>query len=556
MVLTVADLVEHAVDLVPERVALICGDRRATYAEFDARANQLAHHLARQGVKPGDHVALYAANAMETAETMFAVCKLRAATINVNYRSTENELRYVLRDSDAVALVHQASLAPNVAAVRPDLPALRHVVSFGADYEAALRDESPERDFGPRDPDDVFIIYTGGTTGRPKGVMWRQEDIWRVLGGGVDFISHEAITDEWKQARDGAASPLIRMVVAPLIHGQAQWAMLGGLFSAGTIVLMPRFDPHAMWRAIEQEKIQVLAIVGDAMARPLIEAYREGGYDASSLVSISSTAALMSPTIKREYLETFPNVLLSEVIGSSETGFSGLAFVNKDNIEPRGPRVNAYRKAIVIDEYDRRIEPGSGQIGRLARGGNLPIGYYNDPEKTAQLFADVDGERYTVPGDFAIAEADGTITLLGRGNTCINTGGEKVFPEEVESVLKAHPGVFDVLVVGVPDERLGWRVGALVEWREGAQPDPAGLDAHGRQELSGYKMPRSYWWVKRMNRLPTGKANYPWARKYTEEQPASEQIQFAVNPFPPPSVAEAERPRRSPVEKSSVTEGN
>jgi acyl-CoA synthetase (AMP-forming)/AMP-acid ligase II len=354
--------------------------------------------------------------------------------------------------------------------------------------------------------------------------MWRQEDIWRVLGGGVDFMTGEPITDEWHQARTGAAYGMVRMCVAPLIHGQAQWTMFGGLFTAGTIVLMPRFDAHEMWRTIDREKVQVLAIVGDAMARPLIEAYREGGYDGSSLVSISSTAALMSPSVKREILDLFPNTLLTDAIGSSETGFSGIGIVTKDTIEPRGPRVTAHRDAIVIDEDNQQLTPGSGKIGRIARGGNLPQGYYNDPERTRRLFVEVAGKRYTVPGDFAIHEADGTITLLGRGDMCINTGGEKVFPEEVEGVLKAHPGVFDALVVGVPDERLGWRVGAVVQWREGVEPDVAALDKHGRTELSGYKMPRSYWWVERISRLATGKPDYPWARRHSTEHPPSEQI--------------------------------
>ena len=545
MVLTVADLVEHAVDLVPDRVALVCGDRRATYAQFEARANQLAHHLARHGVGPGTHVGVYASNAIETAETMYALCKLRAAAVNINYRSTENELRYVLRDSDAVALVHQAGLSAAVEAVRADLPELQHVLAFegspvgvavaaptasvSASYEKALADESPERDFAPRDPNDLFLIYTGGTTGRPKGVMWRHEDIWRVLGGGVDFMTGEPITDEWKQARDGSAYELVRMVAAPLIHGQAQWVMLGGLFSGGTIVLMPKFDAHEMWRTIEREKVQVLAIVGDAMGRPLIEAYHEGGYDGSSLVAISSTAALMSPTVKLQFLDAFPNALLTDAIGSSETGFSGMGIVTRETIESRGPRVKAHKHAIVIDEDNQRLAPGSGIVGRLARGGNLPQGYYNDPEKTKRLFVEVEGERYTVPGDFALHEADGTITLLGRGDMCVNTGGEKVFPEEVESVLKAHPGVFDALVIGVPDERLGSRVAALVQWREGHEPDLAGLDAAGRKELAGYKLPRSYWWVEQIGRLATGKPDYSWARQHAAGTAPSADVAFRAS---------------------------
>jgi acyl-CoA synthetase (AMP-forming)/AMP-acid ligase II len=532
MVLNVADLVEHAVDLVPERTAVVCGDRRVTYSELEARTNQLAHHLAAQGVGPGDHVGVYAANALETLEAMLAITKLRAVAINVNYRYTEAELKYVVENADCVALVHQRGLSSRVAAVRSELPLLRHVVVFedGSDdggaaegygavgYDAALAAQSPERDFAPRDPGDLYMLYTGGTTGPPKGVMWRQEDVWRTLGGGVDFMTGEPVADEWDQARAGVDSPVTRLVVAPLIHGQAQWATLGGLFAGSTMVILPKFDAHAIWRAVEQEKVNVMAIVGDAMARPMIEAFHEGDYDASSVFYISSTAALMSTAVKEQYLEAFPNAFLSDAVGSSETGFTGIGIVSKDGMSPQGPRVNPNKDAIVIDDEGRRLEPGSGVIGRLARGGYLPLGYYKDPEKTAKLFAEVDGKRYTVPGDFALHDADGTIVLLGRGNTCVNTGGEKVFPEEVEAVLKSHPGVFDCLVVPVPDERMGQRVAAVVQWREGHQADADDLDRHIRLTLAGYKVPRSYWWADGIGRLATGKPDYGWARKQTEDR--------------------------------------
>jgi acyl-CoA synthetase (AMP-forming)/AMP-acid ligase II len=549
MVLNVADLVEHAVDLVPERTAVVCGERRVTYADLEARTNKLAHHLAAQGVGPGDHVGIYAANALETLEAMLAVTKLRAVAINVNYRYTETELRYVVENADCVALVHQRGLSDKVAAVRPGLPLLRHVVVFedgtddggvaegygAAAYDAALAAESGERDFAPRDPGDLYILYTGGTTGPPKGVMWRQEDVWRTLGGGIDFMTGEPVPDEWHQARSGVDSPVTRLVVAPLIHGQAQWATLGGLFAASTMVIMPKFDAHAIWRAVEAERVNVMAIVGDAMARPMIEAYHEGGYDASSLVYISSTAALMSTAVKEQYLDAFPNVFLSDAVGSTETGFTGIGIVSKEGMSPQGPRVNPNKDAIVISDDGRRLEPGSGVIGRLARGGYLPLGYYKDPEKTAKLFVEVDGRRYTVPGDFALHDADGTIVLLGRGNTCINTGGEKVFPEEVEAVLKSHPGVFDCLVVPVPDARMGQRVAAVVQWREGHEPDADDLDRHIRQALAGYKVPRSYWWTESVGRLATGKPDYSWARKHVEER--SPDVEWSTDPVPTANAA-------------------
>jgi acyl-CoA synthetase (AMP-forming)/AMP-acid ligase II len=546
MALTVADLVEHSVDVVPDRMAVICGDRRATYAELEARANRLAHHLAKHGVGKGSHVAVFATNSMETIETMLAVTKLRAVAVNVNHRFTKNELRYLLSNADAVALVHQRAATANVAAVLPDLPLLRHiiVVEDGSDsaddadavnradgaayeaveYEAALAAESPERDFEERDPGDLYLLYTGGTTGHPKGVMWRHEDVWRALGGGVDFYTGEPVADEFQQSRNGAQMPMIRLCSAPLAHGQAQWAMYGALFAANTVVLMPHFDAHEIWRVVEQEKVNVMTIVGDAMARPLIEAYHAGSYDASSLFFISSTAALFSTSVKQQYLDAFPDAMLSDSIGSSESGFSGMGIITKDEVEPRGPRVTPHRDAIVIDEAGRKLPPGTGEVGRIARGGNLPLGYYKDEERTKALFIEVDGRRYVVPGDNALLEADGTITLLGRGNTCVNTGGEKVFPEEVEGVLKSHPGVFDALVIGVPDELLGSRVAALVQWRDGHEPDIPALERHCREVLAGYKVPRSYWFVDQMMRLPTGKADYPSAKRYAEEHQPDVQL--------------------------------
>jgi acyl-CoA synthetase (AMP-forming)/AMP-acid ligase II len=538
MALTVADLVEHSVDAVPDRIAVVCGERRSTYAELEARANRLAHHLAKHGVRAGSHVAVFATNAMETVESLFAITKLRAVAVNVNYRYTENELRYLLENADAVALIYQRGESAKVAAVLPDLPLLQHlvVVEDGSDsaddpvgdraveFEAALAGESPERDFEERDPGDLYLLYTGGTTGRPKGVMWRHEDVWRALGGGVDFMTGVPVADEFDQSKAGAAFHMVRLCAAPLIHGQAQWALYGGLFAASTVVLMPRFDAHEIWRAVEQEKVNVMAIVGDAMARPMIEVYHAGSYDASSLFAVSSTAALFSGSVKQQYLEAFPDILLTEAVGSSESGFSGLGVVTKDGLEGRGPRVTPHKDAIVIDAEGRRMEPGTGEIGRIARGGNVPIGYYKDEAKTAALFIEVEGRRYVVPGDFALLEEDGSITLLGRGDTCINTGGEKVFPEEVESVLKAYPGVFDALVIGMPDELLGSRVAAVVQWRDGHEPDVAALDRFGREALAGYKMPRSYWFVDHVERLATGKPDYPSARRYAEQHPPTVQL--------------------------------
>ena len=377
---------------------------------------------------------------------------------------------------------------------------------------------SPERDFPARSNDDVYIIYTGGTTGYPKGVMWRHEDIWRTLGGGINFITGEPLEDEWAQSRQGAqGNGMVRMAPAPLIHGAAMVATLATLFGGDTAVIMPKFDPDAIWAAVQRHHVNVLSVIGDAMARPLMEALAAGDYDTSSLISFNSTAALFSPAVKDACTKALPNVFISEAVGSTETGFAGIAFVSAGDEHRGGPTVTAGPDVIVIDEAGGVCGPG--QTGKLARGGHIPLGYYNDPVKTAEMFAEVDGKRYAVPGDWARVEEDGTITLLGRGNTCVNTGGEKVYPEEVEGALKSHPDVFDSLVIGVPDDRLGQRVAALIQLRPGAAEDLTGLQAHVRGELAGYKVPRTVWFVDSVGRTVSGKADYGWARRYVAEHP-------------------------------------
>ncbi len=544
MALNFADLFEHAADAFPERAAVACGDRQVTYRELDERTNRLAHHLAGLGVGPGDHVGLYARNSLEAIETLIAACKLRAAAVNINYRYVENELHYMLADSDLTALVYDRRLAPVVAAAVPAAPGLRGLVEIDdaspiddaslpaaataqaaaeglppiRGYDEALAAASPERDFPARSGDDVYIIYTGGTTGYPKGVLWRHEDIWRTLAGGMDFLTGEPTPDEWAQSRKGLDNgEFVKLCAAPLIHGNAQVAALAGLFSGETIVLLPAFDAREVWRAVERHHVNVLVIIGDAMARPLVEAFLAGDYDASSLVAVSSSAALFSPAVKDACAKALPDTVITEAIGSTETGFAGISFVSAGDPHRGGPTVMAGPDVIVLDEHGGVAGPG--QVGRLARGGHVPLGYYKDPERTAAMFAEVNGKRYAVPGDMARVEDDGTVTLLGRGNTCVNTGGEKVFPEEVEGALKSHPDVFDALVIGVPDELLGQRVAALVQPRPGAAPDLAALTEHVRGQIAGYKVPRSIWLTEAIRRTVSGKADYGWAREYAAGHP-------------------------------------
>jgi acyl-CoA synthetase (AMP-forming)/AMP-acid ligase II len=539
----IADLFEHAVDYFPDRLAVACADDEATYAELEERANRLAHHLADHGVGTGSHVAMCTRNRLEAIVTMLAVYKLRAALINVNYRYTANEIRYVLENADVVALVHERLYSDRVAEALPGAPSVKHTVVLddesdlafgGTSYDDALASGRPERDFEERSGDDHYLLYTGGTTGMPKGVIWRHEDVWRTLGGGINFMTGEPLESEFAQAEMGKVTGgMVRLCLAPLIHGNAQWAGLMALFGGDTVVLLTQFDPVEVWKAIERRKVNVVVLIGDAMARPMIEAFHRkvpsGGYDVSSVYAISSSAALFSQSVKNEYLKALPNAVITDAIGSSETGFMGIGLITKDTEQGiGGPRVSAGKDTIVIDEYGKPIPAGSEEIGRLARGGHIPLGYYKDEEKTARLFVEVDGERYTVPGDFARHEADGTITLLGRGNTCVNTGGEKVFPEEVEAALMSHPDVFDVLVVGVPDDRLGQRVAAVIEPRPGTTPTFEDVTAYVRHEIAGYKVPRSIWLVDKIQRLATGKADYRWAAEFAAAHGANELVNSAA----------------------------
>jgi 3-oxocholest-4-en-26-oate---CoA ligase len=532
MALNIADLFEHAVDAVPERLAIACGEAAVTYSGLEALSNQVAHYLAAGGVTAGDHVGVYGRNSIELVATFLACYKLRAIAVNVNYRYVEDELRYLFTEAELKGLVYDRQFGERVAAVLPEYPQLTAVLAIedgsgialpaGAeDFATAVAGQSAERDFGERTADDIYMLYTGGTTGYPKGVLWRHEDVWRTLGGGVDFATGERMPDEWEQSRRAAAGPagLVRLATAPLIHGNAQWGAFAALFAGDAVVFVPQFDPHEIWRAVQRHRVNVLIIIGDAMARPLIEAYRLEEYDVSSVLAISSSAALFSPSVKEEYLALLPNVVVTDAIGASETGFTGLGYVSAGNKRAEGPTVTPGPSTIVIDEQNRPVGPGG--TGRLARGGHIPLGYYKDPVKTAALFAEVDGARYAVPGDLARVEEDGSITLLGRGNTCVNTGGEKVYPEEVEGALKSFGGVFDALVIGVPDERLGQRVAAIVQPRDGQDIDLAALDAHLRTKIAGYKVPRSVWLVDQIGRTPAGKADYSWARRHAEEQLAA-----------------------------------
>jgi acyl-CoA synthetase (AMP-forming)/AMP-acid ligase II len=395
----------------------------------------------------------------------------------------------------------------------------------GVDFDDALAQGSPERDFGERSPDDIYLLYTGGTTGFPKGVMWRHEDIYRVLLGGTDFATGEFVKDEYDHAKQAAAAPpMIRFPIPPMIHGATQSATWMALFAGQTVVLAPEFNADDVWKAIENHKVNLLFFTGDAMGRPLLDALEASidSRDLSSLFLLASTAALFSPSLKERFLELLPNRVITDSIGSSETGFGGSSIVAKGQTQAGGPRVSIDKNTVVLDDDGNEVQPGSGVRGILAKRGNIPVGYYKDEKKTAETFRTINGVRYAIPGDYAMVESDGTVTMLGRGSVSINTGGEKVYPEEVEAALKGHPEVFDALVVGVPDERYGQHVAAVVAPRSGKRPTLADLDAFVRKDIAGYKVPRSLWLVDEVKRSPAGKPDYTWAKQQTVARPADE----------------------------------
>ncbi|GAB2856168.1 acyl-CoA synthetase [Nocardioides pacificus] len=531
MALNIADLFEHAVDAAADKPAVKVGDRLVTYAELEADANRLAHFLASRGVGAGDHVGVYAKNSIEHVVAVLAVTKIRAVNVNVNYRYVEGELDYLFDNADLVALIHERSYAPLVSRCVPKHDKLQTVVVMpdvmepdnaadvssydGVLWADALAGQSAERDFDERSPDDIHIIYTGGTTGFPKGVMWRHEDFWRVLGGGIDFMSGTPLAeyDQSEQAKQDGR--MVTFPLSPLMHGGAQAGLLMHLFAGHLTILEPKFDPMRTWEIIEREGVQLIFMTGDAMARPLIEAYEAGSYDCPNLLAISSSAAIFSRSVKERWMAAFPNSFFTDSIGASETGFQGTGLQEKDNIRSDGPLVSLGPSTVVLDEDNRVIDPATniGKVGRLGRMGHVPVGYYKDPVKSAQTFLEIDGARCSVPGDFARIEPDNKVVLLGRGSNCVNTGGEKVYPEEVETALMAHPSVYDVLVVGVPDEKYGQAVAAVVQPREGHTVELDELRTFLRTSLSGYKLPRVLAVVDKIPRSAAGKAQYPRAKE-------------------------------------------
>ncbi|NBR16361.1 MAG: long-chain fatty acid--CoA ligase [Gammaproteobacteria bacterium] len=519
-----ADLLELVAHEVPQRTALVCGDERLSYAELASRVEHLAATLDRRGLRAGETLALHCGNRPEYLIGFFAACRLGVLPFNVNYRYVEAELEYLYDNAKAGAAIVESEFLPRVRGLK-SCP--RIVVAAGegdTDFAAALREGAnlPAPARAPRS-DDALIIYTGGTTGMPKGVVWGHHDMLRASLGGGGFFSRKGpiATPEEIVDRVRESPPLVTFPVAPLMHGAALWAALSSIFAGHTIVLQAGrgFDPVNVLDLCARERVNILVIVGDGMGRPLADALaaHAGRWSLETLVHIGSGGAVFSQAVQQSLRNSLPRLHTSSSLGTTESGTLGAGAAEGGGLMRFAPRPDIH---VVVDGSRFAIP---GEEGVLARSGPLPQGYFGDPERTARTFVTLEGQRLAITGDFARLEVDGAVTVLGRGSTCINTGGEKVFPEEVEQALKAHPTVFDALVVGVPDPRWGERVVAVVSLRDGISPESGAVESgtvgaealreHCRALIAGYKVPRALAFVTEVRRTNTGKPDYAWARE-------------------------------------------
>ncbi len=522
----IADIWEAVSDRVSDREAVVCGDRRATYGELEDRANRFANHLTELGVGPGDFVGVYLTNSIEYIEVMLACFKIRAMPVNINYRYVDDELSYLFNDAGLLAVVCEDAFASRVADIAGAVPTLKHVFVVGEgagpaelharNYTEALASSVAERPvISGRGNDDLYVIYTGGTTGMPKGVVWRMEDaFFGCLTAGDPLRMNGPVASADEMLDRIIDFDFVFYALAPLMHAAAQWVALMWFFCGAKVVLHKgAFDPVDVWRTVEREKVSTLTIVGDAMGRPLVDAFEsDGPFDTSSLFALSNGGAPLTVDTRERFMATTPGAMFTDGFGSSETGIQGSQRLESGQSAPETRFDNVAEGTKVLDDNWNDLAPGSGKVGRIAHGGYIPLRYHNAPEKTAENFRELDGVRYVLSGDMATVDSDGSVRLIGRGSTCINTGGEKVFPEEVESALKSHPDVYDTVVVGVPDDRWGERVAAVVRPVAGAYPTLDELAEHCRTSLAGYKLPRSLTLVEEIVRSPAGKADYRWAK--------------------------------------------
>jgi acyl-CoA synthetase (AMP-forming)/AMP-acid ligase II len=516
------DVLERVEDvMLPEEPAYIHDDRIISWGETTRRTNNLVRSLIERGAKPDDKLAVYMRNRPEYMESLAASYKARMVHVNINYRYKADEVWYILENADAQTVVYETAFRDIVEKIRDRLPLVKTWIEVGGkdlpdfalDYEKVVTTGSGERLPISRSPDDMFFVYTGGTTGMPKGVMWKLGDMcanWHsflALQFGQEPESLDWLVD---YVRNNKARTRI-LPSCPLMHGTGLFASMGPQLMGGCIVTVDSqtLDPEAIFAAIEKHKVTVLVIVGDAFGKPLLNWLdaNPGKYDLSSLLFINSSGAMWSVEVKRGLLKHIPQATLSDGFGSTEALGVGSSLMTKDG-ETQTAKFVIGPKARVFDENDEPIEPGSGKSGLVALGGPLPVGYYKDPEKTAKTFRTISGVRYSVPGDMCVVEADGTLTLLGRGNNCINTAGEKVYPEEVEEALKTHPAVEDALVIGIPDDKWGQAVTGVVKLAAGASFDELSVRNHVREKLAGYKTPKRVLVGTLPLRAPNGKADY------------------------------------------------
>jgi 3-oxocholest-4-en-26-oate---CoA ligase len=522
----------------PDRDCIVFGDRRLTYAQTDERARRFARALHQWGfgvrrerselaphASGQSHLGLYMANCNEFLEGMLGAYKARVAPFNVNYRYVADELVYLLGNANAGAIMYHARFAPTLAEALTQLdgrPRLIHVDDGSGNeplpgavcYEDLLASTSDEPLDVVPSPDDLYVLYTGGTTGMPKAVLWRQHDIYMNAMGGRVFGTSDMVSgleEIVERARpEGPGS----MTAAPLMHGAAQWAAFVNMTSGRPFVMAPtttHFDPAEVWTLASRERVMSLSFVGDAFGRPLVDALEAGGYDLSGLFVLVTGGAALSAPLKQRFVELLPHVTVMDTGGSSESGaqmgqFSSRAQSASGRFAPNPGAV------VVSEDMTRILSPGDEEVGWLAQQGLIPLGYLGDPEKTARTFPVIDGIRHSVPGDRARWHADGQIDLLGRDSVTINSGGEKIFAEEVEAAIAEHPGVYDVVVTGRPSTRWGNEVVALVQLADGAQADAASIIAEAGRHIARYKLPKEVVFCAELQRSPSGKADYRWAK--------------------------------------------
>ena len=535
-----ADIFEGVVDRVPDREAIVHGSTRLTYKELDARSNKAANALKKLGIKKGSHIGIYAFNCVEWLEIMLGAYKLCAIPININYRYVEEELKYLIDNADMEAIFYHKQFSNKLENIKSHLPLLKDFICIEDDsgegdvidksfnFEDLIANEDESRLDVDRSGDDKYILYTGGTTGMPKGVVWRMEDVLMTLGGGIDAVTGEKYPTPEAFADKCLQDQTIALALAPFMHGGAQWQSFNSFFSGWKLIINDQvsFDAEYVWEVVAKEKVMNLTIMGDAMGRPLCDALPraiEKGLDLSSLFVLSSTASVFRASIKDTILEYLPNLFLIDAVGSSETGATGVNIHTKDGKlkdSGGGPKFTKPNFSEILNLDTKEVIPPTDTetIGYLARKGHVPVAYYKDEEKSKKTFIEVEGVRYSIPGDMAKYEEDGQMTLLGRGSVSINSGGEKIFPEEVEMALKAHPNIFDCLVVGVKDDRWGQKVVAVIQRRENDELSLDDIKDVASKYIASYKMPKEIVFSELIERAPSGKPNYQWAQEFANSK--------------------------------------